>query len=171
MKFVNTGPNSCVCIGEREDVLHSYGSNQGFVAGRDTCLVIDSGFHYHTAQQVLRKVRRLGSRRLLILDTHCHSDHVFGNGVFAQRGVSIVSHDKCRLRMRSQSSRLLSRYRRLDPRVSKLLGGIEVALPSITYNESLRVHLTGCFPHRDSVKAKLQVVCLGGRTVFLSANR
>src|SRR6059036_3855786 len=99
MKFVNAGVHSWGCIGEGDDVLHSYGANQGFVTSGDTCLVIDSGFHYMTANQILRRVQKTRPERLLLLDTHYHSDHVFGNAVYSNRGAPVLAHGNCRRKM------------------------------------------------------------------------
>jgi cyclase len=145
MNFVNVGMHSWACIGGGDDVLHSFGANQGFVTSGDTCLVIDSGFHYQTAGQVLSRIRKDSPKRLLVLDTHYHSDHVFGNGVFAESGAAVLAHEKCLRRMESQSSGLLSKYRRSDFRLSKLLKNVEVSLPSVTYDNRLSAHLSGGF--------------------------
>jgi cyclase len=149
MKFVNVGANSWACIGGGDDVLHSYGANQGFVVGENTCLIVDSGFHYRTASRVLARIRKLGSNRLLLLDTHYHSDHVFGNGVFAEKGAAVLANEKCRRRMQRQSPGLLSRYRSRNSPLSRLLQNVRVSLPSITYKDKFSAHLS------DSVEAKI----------------
>ncbi len=141
MKFVNVGPHSWACLGGGDDVLHSYGANQGYVTSDDRCLIIDSGFHYQTANQVLGQVRKLYPRQLLLVDTHYHSDHVFGNGVFAQKGAAVISQEKCRRKIRTLSPRLLAKYKVQDPRLKELLKNVRVSLPSLTYQDRLSAHL------------------------------
>ncbi len=140
MKFVKLGPHSWACIGGGDDVLHSYGANQGFIVNGDTCIVVDSGFHNRTAQQILARVRKLRPKRLLLVDTHYHSDHVFGNSVFAEKGAAVLSHEKCRRTMRAQSAKLLSKYRARDPRLAKILENVRVSYPSLTYRDRLRAY-------------------------------
>ena len=141
MKFVNLGPHSWGCVGGGDDVLHSYGANQGFVAGGDACLVVDSGFHNGTARRVLGRVLKFRPEKMLLVDTHYHSDHVFGNNVFARDGAAVISHQKCRRRMMTLSPKLLADYRGRDPRLSRLLKGVHVSLPSVTFQDRLWAHL------------------------------
>ncbi len=128
-------------MGGGDDVFHSYGANQGCVEDGETCLVVDSGFHNGTASQILQRVYKRGPRHLILVDTHYHSDHVFGNSVFSNNRAIIVSHEKCRLRMLAQSPRLLSKYKAQDPRLLKLLQKVRVTYPTITYGDQLKIHL------------------------------
>ena len=148
MKFVRVGAHSWACIGGGEDVLHSYGANQGYAVDGETCVVIDSGFHPGTADRILRRVHRQHPKRLILVDTHYHSDHVFGNSILGDDGAAIISHEKCRHRMLSQSPSLLIKYRARDPRLSKLLHGVKITYPTITYTDRLKVHL-------DKVEARI----------------
>ncbi len=107
----------------------------------ETCVIVDSGFHNGTASQILQRMHKKRPKRLLLVNTHYHSDHVFGNSVLGDDGAAIVSHEKCRRRMLTQSPRLLSKYRASDPRLLKLLQKARVAYPTITYKDKLKVHL------------------------------
>ena len=140
MRFVRVASRCWACIGG-EDVLHSCGANQGFVEGENASLAVDSGFHYRTAGQVLMKIGEPLARRILLVDTHYHSDRVFGNGMFVEKCATVVSHRNCRQRMKAQSWSLLSRYRSSDPRASRLLEKVKVSLPSVTYQDRLWAHL------------------------------
>ncbi len=141
MRFVNVGTHSWACLGGGDDVLQSWGANQGFIATSHRAIIVDSGFHNQTASQVLGRVQKLGPRQLLLVNTHYHSDHVFGNGIFAQQGAAIISQKKCRRRMRTFSPRLLAKYRGRDPRLHKLLKNVQVSLPSVTYEKRLSAFL------------------------------
>ena len=140
MKFVDLGHHSWACISGGDDVFHSYGANQGFIANGDACIVVDSGFQNKTAQQILTRVRKLRPKRLLFVDTHYHSDHVFGNTVFAAMGATVLSHEKCRRTMRAKSARLLAKYRARDPRLARILENVRVSYPSLTYWDRLRAY-------------------------------
>ncbi len=137
MKFVNVGNHSWACVGGGDDVHHSFGANQGFVQTDTRCLVIDSGFHNRTASQVLDRISKARPEQIVLVDTHYHSDHVFGNSVFARKGAAVVSHWKCRRRMKAMSEGLLAKYRGRDAQLSNMLRGVEVSLPSITYKDMI----------------------------------
>lgn len=141
MRFPKVGVHSWACLGLGEDVLHSYGANQGYVLDEQTCLFVDSGFHNRTATQILGRVREQKPARLILVDTHYHSDHVFGNSVLGDEGAAIISHEKCRRKMINQSTRLLSNYRARDSRLTKLLEKVRITYPTITYRDNLKVHL------------------------------
>ncbi len=129
-------------MGTGEDVLHSYGANQGIISSRRACAVIDSGFHITVAKQILRRVPVSRRRQLFVLNTHYHSDHVFGNGVFAKAGAVVIAHERCELSMRTQSLKLLDDYRKQDPRLTRLLRGVEISYPTIVYNDRISVQLS-----------------------------
>jgi len=154
MRFERVGDHSWACLGDGEDVLHSYGANQGYVFNGESCLVVDSGFHNGTGSQILQRVHKEHPKRLILVDTHYHSDHVFGNSVLGNDGAAIISHENCRRRMLAQSPSLLIKYRARDPRLSKLLHGVKITYPTITYTDRLKVHL-------DKVEAR--IIHPGGR--------
>ncbi len=86
MKFVNVGSHSWACIGGGDDVLHSYGANQGFVVNRQPCFVVDSGFHYRTANQVLRQVGRFRPKQVSFLTLTSIQIMFLGMGFLPRRG-------------------------------------------------------------------------------------
>ncbi len=138
---MNIGSASWACIGAGDDVFHSYGSNQGFVIGENLGLIVDSGFHNGTASQVFRRAVREGAERLLIVDTHYHSDHVFGNDNLTSKGAVVIAHENCRRRMLKSSKQLLANYAGRDAKLEKLLKGVRISYPSITYRDRFQVHL------------------------------
>ncbi len=140
MKFVSVGAHSWACVGGGDDVFHSYGANQGFVAEGHGCVVVDSGFHNRTAGQILSRTRRFRPKTMLLVDTHYHSDHVLGNGVFAEKGAVVLSHEKCRRSMQRKSAGLLEKYRARDPRLARILRGVQVSFPSMTFRDRVQVY-------------------------------
>ncbi len=148
MRFENVGTHSWGCLGGGEDALHSYGANQGYITSGDSCLIVDSGFHNGTARRILNRLGKPQPKRSLLVNTHYHSDHVFGNSVLGDDGTAIISHEKSRRRMLAQSPRLLSKYKAQDPRLLKLLQKVRLTYPTITYKDRLKVHL-------DEVEAQI----------------
>jgi len=96
-------------------MLHSFGANQGFVVSGDSRLAVDSGFPNRTALQILHRVRKLRPKRIVLVNTHYHSDHVLGNSVFAHKGTGVLSHEKCRRSLRRHSEHPLARHRARCP--------------------------------------------------------
>ena len=149
VQFVKVSPNSWARIGRGEDALESYGSNQGLVLGRTASVIVDTGFHNTTARGILKRVGRRQWKRILVVNTHYHSDHVFGNHVFASQGATIVAHENCRRRMSKSSPGLLARYRRQDPQLGRLLKDVEIAFPIVTYRDCLSAFV------EDDVRAEM----------------
>jgi len=140
LRFSRVGPHSWAGIGEGDDVLHSYGANQGFVRGKRLGIIVDSGFHNRAAREILHRIHP-GTRTMLVVNTHHHSDHVFGNSVFAEAGAPIIAHEKCGRSMHARSEKVLAEYRGSDPHLSRLLKNVRIAYPSLTYDDHLAAHL------------------------------
>ena len=134
-------PRCFVFIGNGDDVYHSYGANTGFIVGREACLIVDTGFHLRTADQLLSAVRKHSPKRLYVLSTHYHSDHVFGNLPFTEAGASIIAHENCRRSMLDQSEGLLNKYRKRNKRLAELLRRVQVSYPSVAFRNNLTLHL------------------------------
>ena len=71
-----------------------YDQNIGVVLGRDAALVIDTRTTYPQAREILDDLRELTSAPVeVVVDTHGHYDHAFGNAVF--RPATIWGHVGC----------------------------------------------------------------------------
>jgi cyclase len=67
--------------------------NAGFVSGATTTLVVDTGPSRFAAQTVLGyAISAHPSNRLLAINTERHTDHLFGNAYFRDRGVDVMGH-------------------------------------------------------------------------------
>ena len=67
--------------------------NAGFVVGRNTTLIVDSGACALTAATIhgYASVVR-PENRLVVLNTEKHFDHIGGNGYFRERGIDVYGH-------------------------------------------------------------------------------
>lgn len=61
--------------------------NTGLVLGSERALVIDTGCGPRQAAGILAAVREITPLPLVVVNTHAHYDHFFGNAVFAADGV------------------------------------------------------------------------------------
>ncbi|WP_026532931.1 MBL fold metallo-hydrolase [Arthrobacter sp. H41] len=64
-----------------------FGMNTGLVLGSDKGLVIDSGAGPLQVREIYRAVRQRTDLPLVVVNTHAHGDHFFGNSYFAAQGV------------------------------------------------------------------------------------
>ena len=65
----------------------NYSLNSGLVVGRTKAMVIDTGAGPRQASLIYRTVRSLTKLPLVVVNTHSHFDHIFGNAYFADNGV------------------------------------------------------------------------------------
>jgi glyoxylase-like metal-dependent hydrolase (beta-lactamase superfamily II) len=71
-----------------------YDQNIGLVLGRAEALVIDTRSTYAQAREIQADLRELTDSPVgVVVDTHGHFDHVFGNGIF--RPATIWGHERC----------------------------------------------------------------------------
>jgi glyoxylase-like metal-dependent hydrolase (beta-lactamase superfamily II) len=71
-----------------------YDQNIGVVLGRADALVIDTRSTYAQAREIQADLRELTDSPVgVVVDTHGHFDHVFGNGIF--RPATIWGHERC----------------------------------------------------------------------------
>lgn len=71
-----------------------YDQNIGVVLGRAETLVIDTRSTYAQAREIQADLRELTDSPVgVVVDTHGHFDHVFGNGIF--RPATIWGHERC----------------------------------------------------------------------------
>lgn len=71
-----------------------YDQNIGAVLGRGEALVIDTRSTYGQARELLADLRSLTTDPVtVVVDTHGHFDHAFGNAVF--RPATIWGHERC----------------------------------------------------------------------------
>jgi glyoxylase-like metal-dependent hydrolase (beta-lactamase superfamily II) len=71
-----------------------YDQNIGVILGRAEALVIDTRSTYAQAREIQADLHELTDSPVgVVVDTHGHFDHVFGNGIF--RPATIWGHERC----------------------------------------------------------------------------
>lgn len=72
--------------------------NITLVIGDDRCLVVDTHSHDGYARELIASIRTVTRLPFVVVDTHAHFDHAFGNAAFlaAQPDVEIWGHEGCR---------------------------------------------------------------------------
>ena len=84
----------------------------------------------------------------VVVNTHHHGDHVFGNGVFAGQA-AIVAHERCRSEMAEAGLGLQGLWPDVD------WGVDELTLPTLTFSGRLTLHVGDL---QDSRLDRLDVV-------------
>lgn len=125
--------------------------NVTVIAGSEGVLVVDTGCCEPCARDLVADVRALGAGPVrVVVNTHAHYDHTYGNGVMAAAfpGVEIVAHENAVSELAATPARLRSGAEGdLGPCSDDILA-VDPLLPTTTFSS---VH----------------VVDLGGRTVEL----
>jgi glyoxylase-like metal-dependent hydrolase (beta-lactamase superfamily II) len=114
-------------------MLTGRGGNIGVSVGEDGVLIVDDQFASLAPkiQAALKTVT--GQPVRFVLNTHWHADHTGGNAAFGKGG-TVIAHDNARRRLAEGNPDLLGRNFPPAPRE---------ALPVITFDSSLTVHVNG----------------------------
>ncbi len=110
-------------------VLFGAGGNIGVSYGEDGTILIDDQFAPLTAK-IKTAVAALGAQPVkFLVNTHWHYDHTGGNENLGKDGVLIMAHNNVRIRMLAGQG---------DQKPSP-----KAALPLVTYDDGLKLHLNG----------------------------
>ena len=110
-------------------VLFGAGGNIGVSYGEDGTILIDDQFAPLTGK-IKTAVAALGAQPVkFLVNTHWHYDHTGGNENLGKDGVLIMAHNNVRIRMLAGQG---------DQKPSP-----KAALPLVTYDDGLKLHLNG----------------------------
>lgn len=109
-------------------------NNAGFIVGDDVVVSVDTCFtelRTRAYRAAIRRVTRTPVR--IIVNTHEHSAHTDGNGLFA--GATIVGHRRCREQV------IAGCGRELEPDIPVERGVLKAAPPFLTFKDELTLHV------------------------------
>ena len=111
--------------------LEGAGGNIGLSVGEDGVIMIDDQFAPLT-DKIIAAISQLNNGEIrFLINTHVHGDHTGGNENMGKRGVLILARDEVRVRLSEQAPK--------------------DALPVLTYNDTITIHLNGEEVHAFSV--------------------
>lgn len=114
--------------------LEGSGGTISVLAGADGILLVDSQFAPLT-DKLVAAIRRVSDKPIrFLVDTHVHPDHVGGNENFAKLGATIFARDQLRYRLEHPNPAADGTPGKPAP---------ASALPVVTYNASLSIHVDG----------------------------
>ncbi len=131
-------------IGDRVFVRRYRFYDQGIVAvlGGDTALVVDTRTTPAQAREILDDLRDLGSPRVgIVVNTHGHYDHVFGNAVF--RPAVIWGHERCRTMIELTGAAQRERVTRDMPALADDLAEVVLDPPDRVFADAATLDLGG----------------------------
>lgn len=119
------------------------GANAGFVVGDDQVLVVDARMTPSLARSFRDEVRRVTDKPVrLLVNSHYHGDHTFGNQLFSPPAL-IISHINTRRRLAQLGNEYPAQFARNRPELAEEFQQVTMTLPSITYTDRMTVHLDG----------------------------
>ena len=114
--------------------LEGAGGTISMLAGPDGILLVDSQYAPLT-DKLVAAIHKISDKPVrFLVDTHVHPDHVGGNANFARLGATIFARDQLRWRMEHPNPPADGTPGKPAP---------EQALPVVTYNASLSIHVDG----------------------------
>lgn len=114
--------------------LEGQGGTISMLAGTEGILLVDSQFAPLT-DKLVAAIRRVSGQPIrFLVDTHVHPDHVGGNENFARLGATIFARDQLRYRLEHPAPAGDGSPGKAAP---------PLALPVVTYNASLSIHIDG----------------------------
>lgn len=120
--------------------------NTGLVVGEGACVVIDTRETLAQGVDLRRAVRRITARPWVVVNTHGHHDHAFGNAAFAP--CRIWGHRRCATMLTLYGEVQREVFRRLasrdaDPGLAAELEQTPIVVPDDLVDETVTLDLGG----------------------------
>lgn len=113
--------------------------NRGLISHSGSVLVIDAGISVAEAALLRASAQeRQKDGALCLFNTHPHSDHVYGNQVFAD--CPIIAHEGVRNFMVAHGEGALARWRQ-NPDTAALVSDVVIAPPTLTFQDRMTVFI------------------------------
>ena len=143
----------------------------GAVLTSDGVVIIDTLLFPQETHAILDLVRRKSKQPVLcVINTHSHSDHVYGNYLF--NGAEVIAHELCRQALERHGEEELNGAKEQIPELAE----VQLRLPTITFTEELTLrlgdktlqlmHTPGTTPDSIVVYVREDKVLFAGDTVM-----
>lgn len=114
----------------------------GIVLGDGEALVIDTRVSHRQGREILDDLRELTADPVaIVVDTHWHQDHTFGNHVF--RPATIWGHERCGPRMLEHGERKRGEIAEAIPELAADMAEVVIDPPDRSFSETARLEVGG----------------------------
>jgi glyoxylase-like metal-dependent hydrolase (beta-lactamase superfamily II) len=113
----------------------------GLIVGDDGCLVLDTRTLPSQARELQEDVRRITPLPWVVLNTHHHFDHTFGNADFLP--ARILGHTRCAIALVEHGEGMRERVAANMPDIAGELRDVRIVPPGETFGESDVLDLGG----------------------------
>ena len=115
-------------------------ANIGFIVGKESVAVIDTGGSLKTGKALLAAVRKQTDLPVRhVINTHMHPDHVLGNAAFAAEGVTFWGHGKLTSALQRRSEQYLQANAQLIGKAA--FDGTRIVYPNRSVEDSAQIDL------------------------------
>lgn len=124
--------------------------NCGLVVGEERALLVDTRIYHSQGMELLASVRELTDLEVVVVNTHAHYDHCFGNSAF--RDSRIYAHSGAAEELlrtgEHQREQIVDHLRRTDrPEIAREIEDTEIVLPFYLVEEDTEIDLGGRSAH------------------------
>ncbi len=134
--FVHQGAHE-----EFGDGYHGDIASIGFVIGDEAIAVIDTGGSFRIGKALREAIRERSSLPIrYVINTHVHSDHIFGNAAFTQDQPEFIGHHRLPGAMRARGAQYEENLQRM---LGDAADGSRIVLPTRTVQETMVIELGG----------------------------
>jgi len=121
-------------------MLEGEGGNIAASVGEDGIVIVDDQFAplAEKIQAALKNLKITDKPVRFVINTHFHGDHAGGNEPFAKGGSTVIAQDNVRKRLETAGSSGNGSSMKFDYKAAP-----KVALPVITFDHDVTVHLNG----------------------------
>jgi hydroxyacylglutathione hydrolase len=133
MESIKIGNNSNAFV---FDEIESYTTNVFLIEKKSKIFIIDT-FCGSDSMAPIKKIleNKPSNKEVIIINTHFHWDHVWGNSSF--KANTIISHELCRELLEKNWQEQLVRNKKY------ISGNVEKHLPNVTFKEKISFHDEG----------------------------
>jgi glyoxylase-like metal-dependent hydrolase (beta-lactamase superfamily II) len=111
--------------------------NVGLVVGQSACLVVDTRLSHAQGRDLAVAIRRVTSMPWVVVNTHAHYDHCFGNAVF--RPAEIWGHERAVQMLAAHGEIKRQYFMRSMPELDE----VEITPPTRTFDTERTLNLGG----------------------------